>query len=153
MGSVQTIRCSIWALPFGKIRFSQLNTASAGIECSAAPANCPLPIIGKSTTPTCLLPRPPRRSRRILICKIRIPKPCGAYCGYRALQFQPICLPCKGRWRCRQALTEGLIHTLKTKSHRSSVAFCFAIRRNLRFPVLPLVSVFPGLPLAWLCGI
>ena len=25
------IRCSIWALPFGKIRFSQLNTASAGI--------------------------------------------------------------------------------------------------------------------------
>ena len=25
------IRCLIWALPFGKIRFSQLNTASAGI--------------------------------------------------------------------------------------------------------------------------
>lgn len=31
MGSAQAIRCSIWALPFGKIRFSQLNTASAGI--------------------------------------------------------------------------------------------------------------------------
>ena len=31
MGSAQTIRCSIWTLPFGKIRFSQLNTASAGI--------------------------------------------------------------------------------------------------------------------------
>ena len=25
------IRCSIWTLPFGKIHFSQLNTASAGI--------------------------------------------------------------------------------------------------------------------------
>ena len=31
MGSARTIRCSIWTLPFDKIRFSQLNTASAGI--------------------------------------------------------------------------------------------------------------------------
>ena len=31
MGSAQMIRGSIWTLPFGKIRFSQLNTASAGI--------------------------------------------------------------------------------------------------------------------------
>lgn len=31
MGSARTIRCSIWTLPFGKIRFSQLNTASADI--------------------------------------------------------------------------------------------------------------------------
>ena len=31
MWSAQTIRCSIWALPFGKICFSQLNTASAGM--------------------------------------------------------------------------------------------------------------------------
>lgn len=31
MGSARTIRCSIWTLPFDKIRFSQLNTTSAGI--------------------------------------------------------------------------------------------------------------------------
>ena len=31
MGSARTIRCSIWTLPFDKIRFSQLNTASANI--------------------------------------------------------------------------------------------------------------------------
>ena len=31
MGSAQVIRCSTWTLPFDKIRFSQLNTASAGI--------------------------------------------------------------------------------------------------------------------------
>ena len=31
MGSARTIRCSIWTLPFDKIGFSQLNTASAGI--------------------------------------------------------------------------------------------------------------------------
>ena len=31
MGSARTIRCSIWTLPFGKIRFSQFNTVSADI--------------------------------------------------------------------------------------------------------------------------
>lgn len=31
MGSARTIRCSIWTLPFDKIRFSQFNTASAYI--------------------------------------------------------------------------------------------------------------------------
>lgn len=38
----------------------QLLRDNPTIEWSAAPASCPLPIIGRSTTPTCLLPLPPR---------------------------------------------------------------------------------------------
>ena len=43
----------------------QLRRDNPTIEWSAAPANCPLPIIGRSTTPTCLLPLPPRRPRPV----------------------------------------------------------------------------------------
>ena len=46
---------------------------TAIIEWSAAPASCPLPIIGRSPTPTCLLPLPPRRPRCGLTCNKKPP--------------------------------------------------------------------------------
>lgn len=82
---VRPRKCACSATPrrtgCGTNRLSEISPSPTGccsgttaiIEWSATPASCPLPTIGKSTTPTCLLPLSPRRPKRGLTCNKKPP--------------------------------------------------------------------------------